>query len=1158
VPRKHMALLCLLMGPFAFSGLARGDVGVQVGKRVVEVPASATAVPDRERTPAVLFVTTEYNPTYNLYLKKYCRDVMVKNGFETDIALWNEVRWERVRHFNVIVIVSVGFNTAYGKFPEADRQVLEVFRRFVGEGGGLFVSAIEYNRLHVAQKLLVPYGLTPYDEVVKVRDRSQMYEATYFTNCFFAYTGNIEGSPLTEGVKGVWFPILSQKNWPTLEYTFEADSSWQILVRGMDYTYSEPVTGAGHGYAGNPHIVSREEGCSSEVPLFAVKDGEAGRLAYLSICPVLTYYSGLSPGIGGVVLSKGVGERPSDVGKLLLNAFRWLAEPSLKSGKLGGFMTDPKRIARAKTPPEEWLLHGRLEYPPPFAAFKGIIGAESSYSGGRSTLAEYREAAQAAGLDYVVFLEDVTLMDEARYKSFVAECQKLSDDEVTLIPGFHVEDETGNHWYSVSYAAPFPDPSMFTPDGKKFRSIFDPKGGGGWISAGRYYTSYFPFFGNYLYGRSGTPYWDFRDYCSTAIFTYEDGELADELPLRHFLELQDVGNWLSPIAVNAIKSADAVEKVFDQQQFITVILKKSRNDLAREGPGFGHQKPLTYVTNGPEILNWQSCVNRAYTAFHWFAWPQYRWNVRFKVRSDRGLREVAVYDGAELFRRFLPKGAKEYEQELNLVHQQQKELTLVVTDVAGRRAISDVLWDESFLLKDYFLSDRYNKGVYSQQPADSEWGFSRAWMPAVPGLYFMHGTFSDDVFYLINGSDLIAAGFDGPPGGKPVVRSAVSLDIEGHPYLDGWRFARRIDRPMASSDIIIGEAGFTERYPEDCGRWFGGGVMSPTRESEFYEGKQRYYCFNIRYGMPGIVLVEGEVKIKRDVRMSPNRHIPLRLGTIISDKHSKLDTFYCSGDGRVVKFNFENAPQDRNLEGPLPKYSYLTLFPSPWGSITIYSLTDNLGYFYEIKGICAFGFALRGRKVKKGTVFKYRYLAMTGDRKWNPSNAMTERIKNYMGIGGGPRYKLDLEQGTIISQEFICRLDGRNTGVAGTFPVKGLPCTLPVVVENLNDRWSSILYERNRKRYRPIGMLENAAYVQLGVGAEDPHLFIGHPFTCDTEEVFLTLVQTGESEFVLSLHNPTDRQLDVTVSKSPAFDLVEFERRRVTIPAGATVTVPMK
>ncbi|MCG2660502.1 MAG: hypothetical protein L6437_09685, partial [Kiritimatiellae bacterium] len=490
-------------------------------------------------------------------------------------------------------------------------------------------------------------------------------------------------------------------------------------------------------------------------------------------------------------------------------------------------------------------------------------------------------------------------------------------------------------------------------------------------------------------------------------------------------------------------------------------------------------------------------------------------------------------------------------QELHLVHQQQKELTLVVTDVDGKRAISDVHWDASYLLKEYFMSDRYNKGVYSQQPADSEWGFSRA-PRAVPVYSFAHGTFSDDLFYLVNSQELESPGFDGPPGGMPSISSAVSLRIDGVPPLNGRRFARRIDRPLVSADVRIGEATFTHRYPEDIPLWFGGNVWLPVTESKYYEGKQRYYCFNMKPGMPGIAYVDGEVKIKEDVRFSAEDPVPLSLGGIICTKASGLDTFYASSDDRVVKFNFEDANQEMNFAGAFPKYSYITFFPSHFGSITIYSLTDGLGYFYDQRGHCRFGFTMKGKEIKAGTVLKYQYLAMTGDRSWTPSNAMSRKIKAFTGLGGKPEYALRLEKGKIVSQEYICRLDGEKEGVAGIFPVKNLPCTLPVVVENLNDKWAAIYYEREKKRCRPVGLLDNAAYVQLGTGAEDPHVFIGHPFTCNNRDVFLNLVQTGEKHWTLEIHNPTDQLVKLEIKKSKWFDLIKTDDFGVTVNAGAS------
>jgi hypothetical protein len=89
-------------------------------------------------------------------------------------------------------------------------------------------------------------------------------------------------------------------------------------------------------------------------------------------------------------------------------------------------------------------------------------------------------------------------------------------------------------------------------------------------------------------------------------------------------------------------------------------------------------------------------------------------------------------------------------------------------------------------------------------------------------------------------------------------------------------------------------------------------------------------------------------------------------------------------------------------------------------------------------------------------------------------------------------------------------------------------------------------------------MLDDAAYAQLSVGAEDSRLFIGHPFTCDRKDVRLTFVQTGEKDFRLDLHNPTGQSQSVRVKRTRSFDLVQTDGFTVELKPGSSVTREVK
>ncbi|MEI8194696.1 MAG: hypothetical protein WCI73_02180 [Phycisphaerae bacterium] len=156
------------------------------------------------------------------------------------------------------------------------------------------------------------------------------------------------------------------------------------------------------------------------------------------------------------------------------NTFRWLAEPSLASSTLGGYVQKPERLeefkpktniltaadllfpmerGKAWDPNElerpalsegttvEDLLSRRLGELP---TWHGLIGARSSLSGGADPPADMIAAARTAGLDYIVFLEDFTKMTPAKLEELKKLCAAACDDKFQAYHGLEIADNRGH------------------------------------------------------------------------------------------------------------------------------------------------------------------------------------------------------------------------------------------------------------------------------------------------------------------------------------------------------------------------------------------------------------------------------------------------------------------------------------------------------------------------------------------------------------------------------------------------------------------------------------------------------------------------------------------------------------------------------------------
>lgn len=99
-----------------------------------------------------------------------------------------------------------------------------------------------------------------------------------------------------------------------------------------------------------------------------------------------------------------------------------------------------------------------------------------------------------------------------------------------------------------------------------------------------------------------------------------------------------------------------------------------------------------YITNGPQILVWQSPNRLVGSNGLWWRPDMWEFRLSLRVASDDGLKSVTLHDGDRgVLRRWLPGGAKTFEQELVLANCQQRGFTLVAEDLRGRRAREHVV-----------------------------------------------------------------------------------------------------------------------------------------------------------------------------------------------------------------------------------------------------------------------------------------------------------------------------------------------------------------------------------------------------------------------------------------------------------------------------------
>lgn len=1113
------------------------------------LPMWALAQEEAAGGPAVLFLDFRRQEHYETYFKQFLRD-MDAAGFEVTRADVDRVDPASFNRYNVIVYLNVPNWDPNSHEPPAHFQAqLGALKGFLAKGGGvLAMSHPGAQRLPSLWALFDPLGLTV--QVATIHDPTAV-RAT-LAGAPFAYTDGLAEHPVTAGVRGVWYPVYPDGGtvWNANTTPFAVDDSWTVLLASADSAYVTPYRFDMAEVDGR----APADTIPGPVPLLAVKQVGPGRIAFSGIDGSYHIHGGRAPAWEGVTLGPGLEGKPSDLEPLMLGLLRWLGEPSLGSGALGGATTDLADLAPPTLipppPKDSWA------YWQPEQSFHGVIGARTGYSVGASSAEQYAQAARGAGLDFVIFAEPLADISQEDFERLKGECRALSDDGLLLVAGLDCEDETGNHYVVMAPDLKWPAPSLFVEGTRRFWVLGERARG---LAFATYMQQNLPALLSFYRGEEGVPWWDTRCYRQCIpLETWRGGERVDELHAE-YRELAAAGEWPVPIVLSFIDNAEQLAAIPGSEQPHTVLLADSLDELRREIAPRPDFRPTAWVTNGPTIEYWQWLSDRDYVANgNWWDWTRYRWAVRLRVTSDAGLREVRVYDGPALVRRFDARGATQFEREIPLTHNQQKNLTFVATDANGREAWSGELLDRNHLMEHVYCTDRMNTLSYACLPSDGPYGSTVGTWP-LPIL--AKGPLTEDLFIRLNQDMYQFPGYDGQPEHNLTISPSIyAHTVEG---AEGGRLNRRILRPLASADVCIEEITFEHKFPPGVNVWNGWNNLGPLIPTDTFKGRMSYTTFTHPGHLPAPVVVEGEIEMLRDGRFVDDRAVPLHIawaGAPYRDAgYSTCVLAHTGGRDLTFGLTWDGRPQLERWSAPFPTGAYGYFYHSLYGPGGVFSLTDGLEAHYIGGSLhrLNIGLPVRGQAFSRGDRFSFRYLAYAGGHDALPSNLPAERFRDLMGLDGTPGYTVDAEQGTVASTLYELRIDGSGSGFAGTVtPVERLPAILPLIVAGLNDRWCAAMVDRDTGLWRPLAVHEGAAWAHLDFTADHPRsarVFVGHPFTADSPELFLTLVQTAESEFVLAVHNPTDAEISATLTPAPWFDLVGPEPQSATIPAGDSV-----
>lgn len=1163
---RHVVILRLLIG--LTTGLVCGRSPAQ----------GAPAQPAAGRAPAVLFM--------NAGIDWASAGRLHQAGFNLNtFGDWQNLTWDKIKDYNAVVLVGLGESNADFTLTPINQANLEVLNRFLAAGGGIFYvpSWGQMNtQLPPQQAWAKTLGLTPLFDEVPV-DAPTTKRATAW-EIDFAHTTAIAPSAVTQDVHSLWYPVpASRIGGQTHTVPLAVDANWRVVIKGEPSSHTRVMP-----LDGSP---PKDEGtCTASVPLLATRQVGPGRIVVLGIAPQYTFNQVAATTLENIVLERGLGGVASDGYKIIENALKWLTEPSLQNtpalggATLGGAAMDDSLLQH----PWKTKFSGAFDWShaeqflSPQHAYSGIVGARSTYSSGQATVEQWVQAARAKGLSYLVFLEDFKALSPAKFDKLKDDCARLSTPDFGAIPGFAIDDEVGYHYFYCGTSFPYPDKKFLSPDGKVFISR-DPEVDAknpylkGQLSMTTldyaYTTSAFRLTaGNYGFNDGTVPFPDFfSDWDATSVVTSRNGRLIEDAT-QAYLTLAASGQGPLPLAINFMDSPAQL----DGAAWHTV-LRLPENGGGIEGGRinaatkfadywnmwhfYPNNPTNVYVTNGPSIDDWSFVGPRDYEGSNQgdYVWQNLRWRVHGKAQSAAGLREVAVYDGLDLFRRFLPQGRQSFEFMLDLTHDRQHSLVMIVTDTAGHRAISGDQWDRNHRLEEFMCSDRNNQLSYgfntNSQGLSLMLGGNQSLATPFkrldPKEISPSGTFRNDFL-------LGAPSFDGAAGGEPAFFAPVEMHGAAQSLPSPTVSEER--RLMNSGDVHIGEGRWQNFFTDNIRPLNVWHTLWKTEPAHDFTVTKRNHFFQVDPDSPlAVFLWHTRLDMKRDI---PNNGV--LVGVLSSRKDNRWALAGSDGSNATRAWD-EAAGTSSPLKVPFGKGAYAALLDSPLGGEAVFSLSDGLEATLDPAHRSSINITLDAahspqRRGQSGEadllLLGIPRLTDTTRELATDSLATVRRFASDFGLlNGKAGYRLQTEAGQVVSQRYILDVNGRQTNCFSGQLSGRLISSLPITVSGLNDNWSCYLYDRTLKKARPIGVFESKGWATVLL-KDNLNLFLGHPVTAADARLFIQVAQTGENRWRVEIHNPTTAPITTTILKNPYFDplrTVQFSTEKVTVPAGSSI-----
>jgi hypothetical protein len=1093
------------------------------------------------------------------YLQKYI-DACAQEGVDVHFVLagpgmdFTAITLDEMKKYDVIVYtgspVSQGICKGTAEEAQAFRDNLEKFRQM---GGGLIwmptsaptaspCAVDDWNQAVGAKygvKLVTDKVWDPQNIINATPPDSPLRRQTWYQ---YNWTTAITPHPVTAGVRGLLLPIRG--DWllpPTIP--FVGGPEWKVIVNGMPTAKTVALMGKYEG--GTPKYDEAGNGAYAASPaIVAVRDGEgaAGRMMVFPIYTTYTFQNFGSPLMFDAVMKNGAEGHPSDGHRLLLNAYKWLAEPAVASGKLGIGDFKVKHVSEMDYSPIDWKT--AIPFDPGAITgnesdgkiFKGLFGVRSLYGGGTGTVADYVAEAKKQGLSFLVFMDDTAKMKDDQYQKLIADCKKCSDSSFLAMPGYSVRDEWGNDYFMTDEKHA-PDPTFLNQEGLLTNFWGLDKQSRTNLGFCLWWIGHWP-----------VHPWFAAKFHIIAPYTYEGNKLVDD-GLTRYCELQGTPHSCTGVSVSVLTSPSQLAQAV-KDTHLTVIqaadLTELQGDIDEQHSLKANGVRPIYITNGPVIETW----GIRHTLRADFRPGGDRFQLELKVKSDAGIQEVKFIEcnTGQPYRIYHPQGQKEFSCIIDESNSHQFYLVPQITDGNGRTALGSSLWTVEPGTKIQTMGDRLMSTTTSEayDPKQDK----TVQVDNSLGMMWTKGKIdAGDLRPNVDSPGSKIWGFDGGAiavGELHVSRKVTTSDgIE--PIVSGA--ARQINN-LAAYDAGVIDFIENQQYEKEHAPAAGYIVMRGVPvDTRVVDISIRDIGLRATINAPTIAREQDvTVRFKKDTQFN-------RLDLFnLQRQYPKTPPLWFIRDsaGEVAKALDKGESFSRT--GTLRTGDYICPANEMGGPVGVINLgPQEVQYRANETGAQLFVDG-KGKAVKAGDTITVRLITLGRNREMQDNPAWLKDYARDYGIDGSkPAYDPVVTQGQVISSDFALDLKAVDGGTTFSTKKADIPDRVLVRVDGLPAHGVYGRYDIDQKQLRIVPWYTGKVYTSIKPAKTANHLYVGEIFHCDDPDIITSAVQDGPDNLLVEINNPTDKSRAATISSAPGFAPLAGLKETINLGPGQSV-----